>query len=231
MLLILFKLSKFNEMSELTDKYCKLYKEHIDHYFILCDENINNDIEISDNIIKFKTKENNWESLLIKVVKAFNLFKEKNYTNIMVSNVSTCLNLPVLLNKIDKNIQCLAYIGHNYNFNNVIYDWPSGAGYIFNMDVINEVCKFFNENKYITINNTLSDEFCKNHPTTDDIFFGYFFKLNNIRINYLDRFDIIHDNNEINSSLKNFSHIRIKTSNYNNDYRYLKGMCNIIYKI
>jgi hypothetical protein len=230
--LILFKIGKLdNEIHKITDKYCSKFKNSIEYYYLYSDETIVNDIEFVDNnIIKMKIKEDNWSSLLIKVIKAFNIFKDKPYSNIIVSNVSTFLNIPVLLKLIDKNIPCLSHQGYNYNFKNKIYNFPSGAGYIFNMEIVNQICDFFNKNKFIEYNK-LSNNFSNNYPTTDDIFFGYFLHLNNINIKQLDRFDLIKNYMEINNipSIKNTSHIRIKTSDQNISLKYFKLCYDIIY--
>ena len=227
-LLILFKIAKLNnEIHKISDKYCSKFKNSIDHYYLYCDETIVNDIEFVDNnIIKMKMKENNWSSILIKVVESFNVFKDKPYSNIMVSNVSTFLNIPVLLKLIDKNCPCLAYQGYNYHFKGSIYNWPSGAGYIFNMEIVNQICNFFSKNKCIE-SNKLSNDFCNNYPTTDDIFFGYFFHLNNINIKELHRIDLLHQNMDINNISKNTPHIRIKTNDFSTDCKYYRLLYNI----
>jgi hypothetical protein len=231
-ILILFKISKLNELVEITNKYCSKFKNEIDFFYLYCDESISNNIEITSNIIKFKIKEDNWSSLLIKVIKAFEIFKDKSYTNIMVSNISTFLNIPILLKKIDKNDECLSHQGINYCFNNHYYNFPSGAGYIFNMKLVNNICKFFSKNQFIEYNK-LSNYFINNYPTTDDIFFGYFIYLNNINIKELDRIDLIKDNIEFNNynilNIRKASHIRIKPPDSNNLVKYVLLIYNILY--
>lgn len=229
-ILILFKTAKLNnEIHKITDKYCSKFKNRIKYYYVYCDETIINDIEFYDNnIIKMKIKEDNYSSLLIKIINAFNVFKDKQYSNIMVSNISTFLNIPILLKLIDKNTPCLSLQGLNYKFNNKVYNFPSGAGYIFNIEVINQICDFFNKNKFIEFNK-LSSNFCNNYPITDDIFFGYFLHLNNIDIKNLNRYDIIHKNMNIYNIDKNIPHIRVKTGDINIDCKFYKLLYNIIY--
>ena len=127
-LLILFKITELNnEIHKITEKYCSKFKNNIEYYYLYCDETIVNDVEFfDDKIIKIKIKEDNYSSLLIKVIKAFNIFKNYSYTNIMVSNISTFLNIPVLLKLIDKKIPCMAVTG-DYEFNNIVYKFPSGV--------------------------------------------------------------------------------------------------------
>lgn len=219
--LILFKLAKINNIYELVNSYMNRCK-NIDYYFLYCDNNIENDIEIDNKLIKFKMIENNWESLLVKVIKAFVFFKDKQYTNIMISNVSTFINVPNIITKININTPCLAYMGYNYRYKNTVYNWPSGAGYIFNIDTIKKICKFFDDNNFITQDNQLSQTFRNNYPTTDDIFFGYYLKVNNIPIQELDRGNIINSNYTIDNT--NYSHYRIKTGSYNKDYEYMEKL-------
>lgn len=228
-LLILFKVSKLNnEIHKITDKYCNKFKNSIDYYYLYCDETIKNDIVFADNnIIKLKIKEDNWSSLLLKVINAFNIFKSKSYSNIMISNISTFLNVPVLLNVIDKNIPCLSVKGC-YSFKNFEYNFPSGAAYIFNMETINKICDFFSNNNFIE-KNKLSNDFCNSYPTTDDIFFGYFLFLNKINIKQLDRYDLLNCKEDLNQIPSNISHIRVKTDDYNYDCLYYKLLYEKLY--
>ena len=158
-ILILFKLSQLNNLFELTQTYVNKY-EQIDAYFMICDENINEEIIIEKNIIKFKLIEDNWSSLLIRVIKSFNIFKDKDYSNIIVSNVSTFINIQIMLQKINKDIKCYSCTGY-YTFNNIYYEFPSGSLYIFNNELVKDICKFFNINNFIE-NNNLNNEFKKN---------------------------------------------------------------------
>ena len=227
-LLILFKVSKLdNQIHKLTDMYCEKYKNYIDYYYLCSDETITENVEIANNIIKIKIKEDNWSSLLLKVIYAFSIFKNYSYSNVMVSNISTFLNIPVLLNIRDTNTPCLSYKGY-YTFKNIKYSFPSGAGYIFNMEIVNIVCNFFSKNKFIE-SNRLTNDFCNNYPTTDDIFFGYFFYLNKINIKELNRYDILGTSSNINSIPANISHIRVKTGNYVTDCKYYNALYNKLY--
>lgn len=216
-----------NEMNTIIDDYCNKYKYILDYFYLYCDENINNDIEIEKNTIKLKMKEDNWCSLLIKVVKGLDHFKNHNYKNVVISNVNTFINIPILLNYINKDINCLSVI-YEYNFKNIKYPCPSGALYIFNNNTVRLITDIFNKNKYIT-QNKLSNFFCENYPTTDDIFFGYFFYLNKIPITKLNRIDLLNKNILINNSYKQISHLRIKTCNYEKDLDYFNQLNKLIY--
>ena len=228
--LILYKTEKqnnneFGNIYELTNKYANKY-DNIESYFIISDNTIEENYKIIDKNIYIKTINNNWESILIKVIVTFQIFMNSNYTHIMVTNISTFINIPLLYNKLQNN-DCLAHTG-KYDFNNISYNFPSGAGYIFSINLVKKICKFFNENSFIN-NNILSNNFINNYPTTDDIFFGYYFKLNNIIINNLPRCDMLNVNDFNNNNLI-FTYYRIKTQNNNDDYNIYLKLYNKIYK-
>lgn len=228
-LLILYKIEKqnnneFGKIYELTTLYANKFN-NIDSYFIVSDNTIEENYKIDNKIIYIKTINNNWESILIKVIVSFQLFINSEYTHILVTNISTFINMPLIYNKLNDS-DCLSHKG-NYTFNTINYCFPSGAGYIFSINLVKMICKFFNDHLFIN-NNILSNNFITHYPTTDDIFFGYYFYLNKIIINDLPRYDIINNNsntinnnsNTINTNL-NYSYYRIKTSkNNNNDNDY-----------
>ncbi len=223
-LLILYKVAKINEIYEVANLYTEQYQS-VDSYFLFCDENISQNIEISGKIIKFKMLENNWDSLLVKVIEAFKIFRNKEYTNIMVTNISTFVNIEKIIHLIDENIPAMSNTGY-YKFKNIEYEFPSGAGYIFNIETIHKICDFFQQGDYIK-DGKLTNNFDNNYPTTDDIFFGYFLKINNINIQKLDRFDILNPNIQIQNF--EFPHYRIKTSDYNTDLKFHKILSENIY--
>ena len=226
-LLILYKAAlinnNFGKIFELTEKYANKF-ENIDSYFIICDNNLDENIKIINNIIYVKLIENNWDSLLIKVILSFNLFINSNYTHILVSNISTFINIPLIYKNLE-NIPCLSHTG-NYTFKNISYKFPSGALYIFTINVIKNICNFFNNNNFI-INYKLSKHFSDNYPTTDDIFFGYYLHIKNINIKELERYDYIFSN--IKNANFSYTHYRIKTNNYELDYYYNLQLFNNIY--
>jgi len=218
-LLILYKTSILtNNIFNITYEYSNKYK-NVDRYFVVCDENITEDYTISDNIIRIKIKNDNWASLLISVIKTFNIFKCNNYTHIMVSNISTYINIPIIYNKLLPE-HCQSHTG-TFTFKNIYYKFPSGAGYIFSNELVNNICNFFEENNFI-INNKLSINFKNNYPTTDDIFFGFYLYKNNIEINELDRLNIIKPNFIITEDHLKYSHFRIKSLNSISDNKYFE---------
>ena len=237
-LLILYKTEKqknneFGKIYELTTTYANKF-DNIDSYFIVSDNTIEENYKIDNKIIYIKTINNNWESILIKVIVSFQLFINSNYTHILVTNISTFINIPLIYNKLNTS-DCLSHKG-NYKFNTINYCFPSGAGYIFSINLVKTICKFFTDHLFIN-NNILSTNFINNYPTTDDIFFGYYLYLHKITINELPRYDIINNNNNnikynSNDNLT-YSYYRIKTLNNNNsdnDYTIHLDLYKKIYK-
>lgn len=213
-LLILYKTAIVNnDIYNITQSYCNNF-DKVDSYFIVCDETLDQDYQIQDRLIKFRLKEDNWESLLIKVIKAFHIFKDKKYTHIMVANVSSFVNIPVMYSRLS-NALCMSHTG-KYSFKNIKYMFPSGAGYVFSVNLVDSICEFFEKNQYI-VNNQLTKKFTTNYPTTDDIFFGYYFHLNNIKIKELYRVDVLQ--NDFIASNTIYSHYRVKCSNGNKIFR------------
>jgi len=216
-ILIFFKTTCLdNNIYKITKKYMNIHP-NVESYFLICDENINTDIIVDYNnkTIKIKMNETNWDSLLIKVIKGFSIFKDSSYSHVLVSNISTFLNIKKIYKKLSEENSlksCYSHIG-NYTFKNINYNFPSGACYIFNKELVDKLTIFFEENNYIE-NNKLSNEFINKYPTTDDIFFGYYLYLNKIEIESLDRFDLLNPNNNIDiNSLNNHLTFRIKTNN------------------
>ena len=123
-LLILYKTEKqnnneFGNIFELTNKYANKY-DNVDSYFIISDNTIEENYKIIDKNMYIKTINNNWESILIKVIVAFQIFMNSNYTHIMVTNISTFINIPLIYKNLDES-DCLSKIGE-YNFNNRIME-------------------------------------------------------------------------------------------------------------
>ena len=232
---ILPTLGTLGPIYDLTRKYANKFP-YATSYFVLCDENITNNIEINenDNIIKIKMKENNWDSLLIKVIKAMEKLKTdiiNKYSHVVVSNISTFINIPILYRRIKEHIDkpCLSIIGE-YEFNNIKYKFASGACYIFSKNLTLNILEYFQNKNFITFDNTLTEKYSKNNPTTDDIGFGYYLHNNGINIYEIDRFNI--HSKMIESDIKNllnYSHVRIKSLNQDIDFNSHQQLYNIIY--
>jgi hypothetical protein len=215
-LVILFKttydtpISK--EIYDIVKTYIDIQKktyDNIDSYFIICDNTIDQSILLDDDKIFIKCIENNYESILIKVVIGLNYLRQKDkYTHYFVCNITSIVNIPILLKELD-DTPCKAHIAHTH-FKQVNYIFPSGAGYLLNKETVITICDFFEKNNYIQ-DNGLIPEFKLNYPETDDIFLGYFFNKNNIKISILNRLDYIGHNNKSSFNFNKLTtHYRIK---------------------
>ena len=228
-LLILYKTAIVNnDIFNLTLSYCNKF-ENVTSYFIYCDETIHQDTVIENQLIRMKVKEDNYQSILVKVIKSFEIFKTQDYTHIMVTNISTIVNIPHIYNLISTHpptVKCMSVMGE-YTFNNIHYNFASGAGYVFTIDLVNAICDFFNRNQFI-VNNTLTQRFLTNFPTTDDIFFGYYLHMNRIQIEPISRLNVISSDFDPNlHTLSNYSHYRIKS--YYDDVKFFSLIIKSIY--
>lgn len=236
-LLILFKTNTHlggikdnkGEIHKTAKKYCHEYKDVVS-YFVIADENIesDDDIFVTGDEIYVNMKENNWESLLIKVIKAINHFRDGGYSHVLVSNITTFVNIPLMFQECDDKFNCKAYINPIKYFKDVVYPFPSGACYMLNYDLARQICDFFINNKYILDNNTFSDEFISNYPTTDDIFLGYYLHINNLAVTALPRLHIW----KLIGECKNvYTHYRIYFEDRSEEYKMHQILYRDIYSI
>lgn len=208
-LLILYKVSNIeNEIYKITKSYCNSF-QNVSSYFVICDNAIDDDIILLENehIVKVKMINDNWECILIRVIKTMIIFRNK-YTHYMFASISTFINIPVIYNYLSTDINCMAFTGQHI-YKNITFNFPSGAGYIFNNAFVCHICDWFNQNAYI-VNNKLTDNFKKTYPTTDDLFFGYYMYINQIHIYPIDRMNI-HNYPFNKSQIQNISHFRIRS--------------------
>ncbi len=219
-LLILYKVSNTdNEIYKITRSYCNSF-DNVSSYFIICDNTIDDDIILFENehIVKVKMINDNWECLLVKAMKTLMLFRNK-YTHYMIANINTFINIPIIYTYLSTDINCMAFTGQN-TYKNITYNFPSGAGYIFNNNFVCGVCEWFIENRYITYDNKLTETFKQTYPTTDDIFFGYYIYLNKMRIYPIERMNI-HNYPFHKSHIQKISHFRVKCDHNELVYREL----------
>lgn len=194
-ILILFKAvktngSSFGQIYNMTKTYCDNYRlKELDfnYFFIIEDPCIDERMVVHDNNIYVKTKSDNYLSLLIKVIVSLKHFYNSDYTHIMVANVSTFINIKKILELTNGEHDCIGNIGH-YCFNDVSYNFMSGAGYIIPIKIVRELCDFVDAENFIDGNNNVSKEFIdkytgkNNDILTDDIFIGYYLHTHNYKI-------------------------------------------------
>ena len=218
-LLILYKVSNIeNEIYRITKSYSNSF-QNVSSYFVICDDTIDSEIIVLEDqrIVKVRTIDDNWECILVRIIKTLMMFKNK-YTHYMISNINTFVNIPIIYRYLSTNVDCMAFTGQ-YTYKNITYNFPSGAGYIFNNVFVCHICDWFNENAHI-INNKLTDNFKETYPTTDDIFFGYYMHVNQRRIYQIERMNI-HSYPFNKSHIQNISHFRVKCDQNELIYREL----------
>ena len=156
-ILILFKLRKPNVLSKLVEQYANKY-ENVDSYFVMCDPTINENIELikEDKLIKVKLIDNNKETLLIKIIEAFTFFKDLEYTHVLITNISTFINIPALYNEAkNSNSKCMSTDNVYRKIHGNKIQCPAGAGCLFDINTMKKLYYFFKNNNYI-INNKLT---------------------------------------------------------------------------
>jgi len=183
---------EFGTIYHLTKKY--MMKNGITAYYMICDPKQKEDIYIdtSQNHIIIRRHENNWDSLLVKVIKSLEYFikeGDEDVTHYVISNISTFINIPKMIENINNIhaiypfIDCISHMFQKYIYNGMHYNFPSGSGYIFTRNLASKFVKFFDDGKYI-INNKFTNDFESSYPTTDDIFFGYMFYVKHDKLSY-----------------------------------------------
>ena len=201
----------YEQIEEISRDYL-LKKTEVDFVYVKANPNLNIDylFEEENNNFWIKAHENYWECLKIKVLKSIKYFTElsyKKYDYIFITNLSTFINVDKLIdecNNLDKNL-CAAVTG-SYQFANLLYPFPSGAGAIYSNDLLKRVLKYQE-----TINHEL-------YPNTDDIFFGKVLYELNTAIKPINRLNICSeaDYQNILNDISVSSHIRIKIDNNRN---------------
>ncbi len=128
----------------------------IESYFYICDENLENDFKIVDDIVYVKSKENYpylWEKLYL-VLKAFeNRLDEFDY--ICRPNLSSFIIIDRYLNYV-KNLPKSRYCGGLKFYGGQPIPFPSGYCFTITPDI----AKYIILNKYIIANNHGIDDRC-----------------------------------------------------------------------
>ncbi len=187
----------------------------IDVLFLYSDENLDNEFIVVDNKLISKCEENYWQALLTKTINGFKYFANKDYDLVFKTNLSTIINFDKFYNYCS-SIDCEKFIYEGRIGVHLDYTFCSGAGMLLNKKTVNLVLD--NTDKIDT-------------TWTDDIFIGYILnKLNNIRPleNGLSRFDVLSEI-ELNDTIKNYTHVRIKIRRGDSDVLYSKKVFNLLY--
>ena len=140
----------YNDLMHIWRQYMNTHN-HIDSYFIIFNPNIDQPY-IQDNTLYLKGQES-YDNIINKTIEAVDFFlKEKPYTHIVRTNLSSLWNFTNLYTFIKSlpnyNLYC-GFIGH---WNNIFFS--SGAGIIMS----NDICKTIINNKEQIYNTKLIDD-------------------------------------------------------------------------
>ena len=120
--LILYSVDdKYDEMKDILIEHNKNHQ--IEHYFYCYKHDLDEDYIIKDNMLYIKGEESILPGILDKTLKAFDIFKDKEYDYIVRSNVSTIINYNQLYNFLSPGK--IDYGGPLYYTGNYV-DLPAG---------------------------------------------------------------------------------------------------------
>jgi hypothetical protein len=175
-ILIIYSHNKEYEiMKNILEDYYSNFEDFIYFYFLQCDNDIVNEIELNNNTILIKLDENNM-NILNKTMKSIEFVynKHSDFDFLIRTNISTIIdinNLKKFLKTIpNNNIYCggnvfdLQWIDEESGINDTTFFgtfFVQGSSIIFSKDIIVSLCKNINK-----INNTV----------IDDVSFGLFIK-------------------------------------------------------
>ena len=236
-LLILFIYSysdTYEKMMLLQRKYIHNFEE-VDSFFVQMRENQENTIEIEEDIIFVKGTEK-YLNILYKTIQSIEyLFSKKKYDYLIRSNISTIVNIPQLLIKLNtfpsKNIYSGSLSKKLYwlDINGGITDsklWGTefivGISIILSYDLVN----FLIENKHKLDYNVI-----------DDVSLGYFIKnychesLETGKKHLVNHIFLNNDNmKQIEVSYNSYIFFRNKNNDRNDDLKAMDNICQLIYK-
>jgi len=101
----------YNEMYNITSEYYKKFNENVKTIYYKFDNDINEDYILKNDIFLIKGDETFIPGILNKTLKVFNYFLKDNYDYIIRSNISTIINIDLLLNYL--NNTNISYGGGN----------------------------------------------------------------------------------------------------------------------
>lgn len=130
--------------------------------------------------------------------------KDYGYDYVFITNLSTFINLDKLEDICNSNEGVTKWsvksIAYPFAWENVGYEFPSGAGALYSKNTIHKILSYMRNNDH------------SNYPYYDDIFLGYILKKLDIKFETLHRFDI-DENKKWDNYLeisKKIPHTRIK---------------------
>ena len=224
--------SLYEELENINYKYmCK--QDHIDFYYIKGNPTQDEPVTIDQDgkNIWIKTEENysDGSALKDKVISSLEFLlneQGRDYSHVLVINLSTIVNTNMLLKEIDQvgDNECAAYFG-TFTWKGEHFSFPSGAGYIMSANLAK---------KYLSHSKNIDHSTYPCHG--DDVFLGLSLKRMGCGLKAIPRLDITQpikekDNEYYEKIIKSYTHIRVKfAQNSRNEEAFLhKKIYELIY--
>lgn len=198
--------SLYEELENISRFYLKNI-ENVDVYYLKANPNLEQDIfyDIEAKTIWIRSEENYYGSLKNKVLESLRFLNkqvDKEYKYYFVTNLSTIINVQVLLKEVPRatSTNCLAFVG-NYIWKGNSYRFPSGAGVVYEKSFLEAILQQEGKIDHST------------YPESDDVFFGLIINKIGLNIIPLRRIDLLKDTCDLSSEINEVSHIRVKFTN------------------
>ena len=171
---------EYNIMKNIQKQYVHS-NDLIDYYFVTCDENINSEIKIIDDIIYVKSVDN-YLNILEKTIIALDYLINSNniyYDYIIRTNVSTIINYNLLINYLNNMPKENVYVG-GVLFKLDWLDYKYGiTTYKKNLYNLNEFIFFQGTGiimSYDVVKNILNNKYNLKYDIVDDVAIGMFIR-------------------------------------------------------
>ena len=244
-LVLYSKDNSYDKMYDITRRYYAKFYPQVKTIYYLFDDSISNPT-FKDDILLIPGKESYLPGILDKTIKAIDITKNMDYDYLLRSNISTVVNIKMLLNYLTRNPDvdyggswALTHIRKGFRdplngINDDRYDgldFISGTGIILSRNAVRNILE--NKNKiYYTV--------------VDDVSIGFFFQRNTnikpITFNSSQSYDEKDLSKEYNTDIEQREHIlpykgsinldiifhRNRSSNRENDVKNMKVICNIL---
>lgn len=230
-LVLYSKSDHYDKMYDITRKYYSKFYPQVKTIYYLFDENVNKPT-FKDDFLLIPGKETYLPGILEKTIKAIEYTKDMDYQYLLRSNISTVVNIKMLLNYLTKNPNIdyggsweLTHIRKGFRdtlngINDDRYDglnFISGTGIVISRKAINTLLK--NKDKL-------------DYSIIDDVSIGNFFRNNtnikpstfNSSINYEEK-DLSKEENTIDL---NIIFYRNRTLNRENDIKNIKVITDVL---
>ena len=237
-ILILIIYSKdeiYEQMMNIQKKYIHNFS-NVDSYFIQMKNDISDNLQIEDDIIYVKGKEN-YMNILVKTITALEyLYKIKEYDFVIRTNISTIINIPKLISYLDNIKQKENIYTGGGCFGNLGWlDEKSGIidNSLWGTEFIGGNCITLSKNVVIYI---LSNKDKLRYDIVDDVSIGLFISLyfpialeNGKKLLSPILYPRLSDKNEIINNANNYIFFRNHQLNRNDDIIIMNLIYNTLY--